>query len=66
MKLNLNDLVVVVTGASQGIGAATAREFAQHGCKVALAARSEHFLEKIVTEIQEQGGSCKPRCTQAR
>jgi short-subunit dehydrogenase len=45
------DKVVVVTGASSGIGEAIAREFARNGCKVVLAARSEAKLQKIVKEI---------------
>jgi short-subunit dehydrogenase len=48
--------VVIVTGASSGIGEATAREFAANGSKVILAARSEEKLELIVKEIREKGG----------
>jgi short-subunit dehydrogenase len=45
------DKVVIVTGASSGIGEAVAREFARNGSKVILAARSEENLIKIVKEI---------------
>jgi short-subunit dehydrogenase len=48
--------VVIVTGASSGIGEATAREFAANGSKVILAARSEEKLVAIVKEIREKGG----------
>ena len=40
MPSPLHGKVVIITGASSGIGAATARLLAQHGCKLALAARS--------------------------
>jgi ribitol 2-dehydrogenase len=43
--------VVIVTGASSGIGAATARELARLGCKVVLAARSEEKLRALEREI---------------
>lgn len=43
--------VVLITGASSGIGAATARAAAEAGFRVALAARSEEKLGKIVAEI---------------
>lgn len=46
------DKVVIVTGASSGIGEAIAREFARHGSKVVLAARSEEKLSVIVKEIR--------------
>jgi len=47
------DKVVVVTGASSGIGEATARKFSQQGSKVVLAARSEDRLIEIVSQINE-------------
>ena len=53
MKNIFRNKVVIITGASTGIGAATAREFAAHGSKVMLAARSEEKLSAIVQEITE-------------
>src|SRR5438552_13347582 len=49
--------VVVITGASGGIGRATARRFAQDGAKIALIARGEAGLEGIATEVEEWGGT---------
>ena len=46
---------VFITGASSGIGAALAREFARHGADVALMARRRDRLDGLVTEIQRQG-----------
>jgi NAD(P)-dependent dehydrogenase (short-subunit alcohol dehydrogenase family) len=48
--------VVVITGASAGIGRATAREFAKHGCQVALLARGRAGLEAAAREVNELGG----------
>jgi NAD(P)-dependent dehydrogenase (short-subunit alcohol dehydrogenase family) len=48
--------VVVITGASGGIGRATARRFAQDGAKIALLARGEAGLEAAAREIEQQGG----------
>jgi short-subunit dehydrogenase len=56
MKELFRNKVVIVTGASSGIGEATAREFALNGSKVVLAARSESRLSQIVKEINTAGG----------
>lgn len=48
--------VVVITGASSGIGEATARLLAKQGNKVVLGARREKKLKKIVSEINADGG----------
>lgn len=52
----LDDSVALVTGASSGIGAATARELAGEGASVALAARREGRLESLASEIEDDGG----------
>jgi short-subunit dehydrogenase len=52
--MDIQDKVVIVTGASEGIGLATARLFAQKGAKLVLAARSADTLHTIVNELHEQ------------
>ncbi len=56
MPKTVVDKVVIVTGASSGIGAATAREFAHRGAKVVLAARRTDELEAQVSRITKVGG----------
>ena len=48
--------VVVITGASAGIGRATARAFADEGARVALLARDEARLEETLAEVRDLGG----------
>ncbi len=50
------DSVVVITGASSGIGRATALEFARKGAAVVLAARREHALHELADECKALGG----------
>lgn len=54
--MSLENKVVVITGASSGIGEATARMLAEGGAKVVLGARRETKLAKIVEEIKNKGG----------
>jgi short-subunit dehydrogenase len=49
------DRVVVITGASSGIGKATALRFARNGDKLVLAARRKNLLKDLVNEIEELG-----------
>jgi NADP-dependent 3-hydroxy acid dehydrogenase YdfG len=55
MADNLNGTVALVTGASSGIGAATAIELAQHGAKVAVAARRRDRLTDLAARIADVG-----------
>ncbi len=53
--LIMQNKVVIITGASSGIGLALAREFAQRGNKLVLAARSADKLQEIEEELKSQG-----------
>lgn len=55
--------VAIVTGASSGIGRATALALADRGVRVALAARREQLLAELAEEIQEAGGEASYRGT---
>ena len=52
----LNEQVIVITGASSGIGLCTAESAAKQGAKVVLAARSEQTLNEVVSRIRSAGG----------
>ena len=56
MDLGLDGRVVLVTGASKGIGKAVAAALAAEGCRVVLCARGEEDLEVTVEEITASGG----------
>jgi NADP-dependent 3-hydroxy acid dehydrogenase YdfG len=53
--MEIQGRVVIVTGASSGIGLATARSFAQAGAKVVLAARSSETINAVAEELREFG-----------
>lgn len=54
--LNVEDKVIAITGASSGIGEASAKLLAQNGAKVVLGARRTEKLEKIVEDIRSSDG----------
>lgn len=56
----LREQVIVITGATSGIGLATARMAARAGARLVLAARSEGALDQLVHEITSAGGSAVP------
>ncbi|MDJ0795273.1 MAG: SDR family oxidoreductase [Calothrix sp. MO_167.B12] len=58
LDMNLKDKVIIITGASRGIGAATAKLFAMHEAKVVINYyRGKQDAELIVKEIEQFGGN---------
>lgn len=55
MTRQLRDAVVVITGASSGIGRAAAHQFAKEGARLVLASRDKDALERVVSECAERG-----------
>lgn len=60
---NLKDKVVIITGASSGIGEATAYKLAEAGAKIVLGARREDKLKAIADKIAQNGGEAAYRVT---
>ena len=52
----LTEKVAIVTGASAGIGRATAKLFAAEGARLVVGARRQNELDELVTEIRAEGG----------
>lgn len=57
MEQKLVGTIAIITGASSGIGAATARGLAAHGATVAVVARRADRLDTLVSDIEAAGGS---------
>lgn len=55
MKRNINDKVVIITGASSGIGLSCAHAFYREGAQLVLAARSEEPINELAVEFNSQG-----------
>lgn len=60
MELGLGGKVAIVTGASQGIGLATAERLAAEGARVVMCARGQERLEKVAEALRGQGGEVLP------
>jgi NAD(P)-dependent dehydrogenase (short-subunit alcohol dehydrogenase family) len=54
---DMSNKVALITGASSGIGRATAEAFAEQGARVVVAARRQEQLDSLVAEIEAQGGT---------
>jgi len=63
---SLRDLVVLVTGASSGIGEALAREFSRRGARVAVAARRKQKLDDLVGQLGGPGRALALECDVTR
>ena len=59
--MRLQNKVAIITGAGAGIGAATAKRFAQEGASVVVAARRLNLLQEVVAEIEAAGGTAMAR-----
>jgi len=60
VNFELNGKVVIVTGASKGIGEAIAKGFSQAGARVVVSSRKKEGVESVARAIQERGGEALP------
>lgn len=63
MSNNIGGKVIVITGASSGMGEAAALHLATHGAKVVLGARRTDRLDALVTQIEAAGGEALAKAT---
>lgn len=59
----MEEKVVIITGASSGLGEATARRLARGGARLMLAARREDRLKELVAAIEQEGGTAAYQTT---
>lgn len=64
--MSIVNKVIIITGASSGIGEATALLLAEHGAKVVLGARGAERLEALATRIADRGGEVVYASTDVR
>lgn len=55
----MNGLVTIITGASSGIGAATAFKLAKAGASIVLVSRADDKIERVKKQIKEEGGKAE-------
>ena len=59
----IKNKVVIITGASSGIGKATSQLLSENGAKIVLAARNKDKLEQVVNEIKRKNGEAVYKVT---
>jgi 3-oxoacyl-[acyl-carrier protein] reductase len=57
MDMHLHDKVALITGSSRGIGLATAKAFAEEGCRVMLSGRTANLLSDAETDLRSLGAT---------
>lgn len=60
MSHDVTDRVVLITGASRGIGRAIAEAYAEAGAKVVLTSRTQETLDAVAADIESDGGTALP------
>lgn len=59
-NFDLTNRIAIITGASRGIGEASARAFSEQGATVVLTSRRQESLDKVAASINESGGKAVP------